>query len=314
MQHNRVDLGDIAAFVAVVETGSLSRAADRLNTSKSMVSRRITRLEAELGARLLTRSATGALPTEAGRTYFGHVGEAMAGLEAARDAVTGVVAEVAGLIRLAAPQSFGVRYLGPVLAEFLAEHPRIELDVHFDDRRVDLVGEGFDIAVRIGDLPDSSLVARRLTTVRRAVIASPAYLARRGEPAHPRELGGHDLIHYANIPAYDQWRFKIDGREESIHGMARLRANSGELQLAAVEAGLGIAVLPTFIAGDAIAHGRVKVILGEWTQPERGLHAVMPPGRGATARVRALVDFLARRFGPEPVWDPCWGAGEPRPA
>jgi DNA-binding transcriptional LysR family regulator len=303
----KTDLGDVVAFAAVVETGSLARAAERIGVSKSLVSRRVARLEAHLGARLLTRSASGAVPTEAGRIYFVRVGEAMAGLEAAREAVTESVSHVAGMIRLAAPQSFGTRYLAPALAEFLAAHPRVELDAVFDDRRVDLVGEGFDLAVRIGNLPDSSLIARWLAPVRRVVIASPEYIAREGEPARPRDLAGHALLLYANVPIFEQWRFSVDGRDESVRGRARLRANSGELQLAAVEAGLGVAILPTFIAGEAIGRGSVRVILAEWPLAVGGLHAVMPPGRGASARVRALVDFLAGRFGPEPSWDPCWG-------
>ncbi|MBL8646045.1 MAG: LysR family transcriptional regulator [Sphingosinicella sp.] len=302
------DLSDIAALVAVVETGSFSRAAERLGISKSIVSRRVARLEAALGARLLTRTAQGARPTDVGVDYFGRVREAIAGLEAARDAVAAAMAEIAGPIRLSAPLSFGLAYLAPALAEFAAAHPRVEFDIAFDDRRADIIGEGLDLAVRIGQLVDSTLIARKLAPIRAVAIASPAYLARMGTPSHPREITDHDLLQYTNVAPSETWRFEIDGRSEYVKGRMRLRSNSGEMLLAAAEAGLGIAMLPTFIASPAITKGSVEIVLGDWAPGETGLYAVMPPGRSATARVRALVDFLAARFGPEPTWDPCWTA------
>ncbi|MBB4631288.1 LysR family transcriptional regulator [Sphingosinicella soli] len=300
------DLSDIAALVAVVETGSFSRAAERLGISKSIVSRRVARLEAALGARLLTRSAQGARPTDVGADYFARVREAITGLEAAREAVASAMAEIAGPIRLSAPLSFGLAHLAPALAEFAAAHPRVEFDISFDDRRADIIGEGLDLAVRIGQLADSTLIARKLAPIRAVAIASPAYLARMGTPSHPRDIADHDVLQYANVAPSEAWRFEIDGRGEFVKGRTRLRANSGEMLLTAVEAGLGIAMLPAFIASPAITRGSVVIVLDEWTRSETGLYAVMPPGRSATARVRALVEFLAARFGPEPTWDPCW--------
>ncbi len=302
------DLSDIAALVAVVETGSFSRAAERLGVSKSIVSRRVARLESALGARLLTRTAQGAKPTDVGSEYFARVREAIAGLEAARDAVAAAMAEIAGPIRLTAPLSFGISYLAPALAEFAAAHPRVEFDMAFDDRRADIIGEGLDLAIRIGQLADSTLIARKLAPIRSVAVASAAYLARRGTPARPHEIADHDVLIYANVAPSESWRFDVDGRSEYVKGRTRLRSNSGEMLLAAAEAGLGIAMLPTFIASPAITSGAVDIVLGEHTRAETGLYAVMPPGRSATARVRALVDFLASRFGPEPTWDPCWTA------
>ena len=305
MERSSVDLLDVLAFVRVVETGAFSRAAERMAMSKSIVSRRVARLEEQLGARLLTRSASGAQPTDAGQAYFERASNVLAELEAAQEVVAEAVTQVAGPLRLSAPLSFGVEYLAPALAEFAAAHPRVELDISFDDRTVDLVGGGFDLAVRIGKLADSSLVARKIAPVRLVLIGSPEYLARRGRPAHPRELGGHDILVYGN----EQWRFRIGNRWETIRVQPRLRADNGEMLRAAAEAGLGLCLLPTFIASPALRSGTLEPLLVDFPLGESALHVVMPPGRATTARVRALVDFLVTRFGPEPSWDPCWSDG-----
>ena len=306
MERSSVDLLDVLAFVRVVETGAFSRAAERMGMSKSIVSRRVARLEEQLGARLLTRSAAGAQPTGAGQAYFERASNVLVELEAAQEVVAEAVTQVAGPIRLTAPLSFGIAYLAPALAEFAAEHPRVELDISFDDRQVDLAAGGFDLAVRMGTLADSSLIARRVAPLRGAVLASPAYLERNGRPAHPRDLAGHDILIYGN----EHWRFRVGGRWETVRVQPRLRADNGEMLRAAAVAGLGLCILPTFIASPAIQSGALEVVLRDYPLPEAGLYIVMPPGRAATARVRALVEFLAARFGPEPAWDPCWMAGE----
>lgn len=305
MERSSVDLLDVLAFVRVVETGAFSRAAERMGMSKSILSRRVARLEEQLGARLLTRSAQGAQPTDAGQAYYERAGCALAELEAAQEVVAEAVTQVAGPIRLSAPLSFGIEYLAPALAEFAAEHPRVELDISFDDRNVDLIAGGFDLAVRIGNLPDSALVARRIAPSRRVVVASPAYLGARGRPEHPRDLSGHDVLVYPN----DQWRFRTGAGWETVRVKPVLRADNGEMLRAAAVAGLGLCILPSFIAAPALQAGTLDAVLKDYPLEEGGLHAVMPPGRAATARVRALVDFLAARFGPEPDWDPCWMAG-----
>ncbi len=308
MERSAVDILDVIAFVRVAETGAFARAAERMGISKSILSRRVARLEEQLGARLLTRTAQGATPTDVGRTYFARAGNILAELEAAREVVADAVTQVAGPIRLTASISFGTRHLAPALAEFAARHPRVELDVSLDDRRVDLLGGGFDLGLRIGPLPDSSLKARKLTVVRSSVLASPDYLARRGRPQRPEELNGHDLLFYANLASSEQFRFQIEGRSQQIAGTMRMRADNGEMLRQAAVAGLGVVVLPNFIASPAIRTGELEVLLRDHLLPETALHAVMPPGRAGTARVQALVDFLAERFGPEPDWDPCWGA------
>jgi DNA-binding transcriptional LysR family regulator len=306
MERSSVDLLDVLAFVRVVETGAFSRAAERMGMSKSILSRRVARLEEQLGARLLTRTAKGALPTEVGQAYFERAANILADLEAAEEVVAEAVTQVAGPIRLSAPLSFGVEHLAPALADFARANPRIELDVSFDDRPVDLAAGGFDLAVRIGALKDSALVARRIAPVRKVPAASPAYLEARGRPVHPRDLAGHDILLYAN----EQWRFRVDGKWDYVRGRPRLRADNGEMLRAAAEAGLGVCILPSFIAAPAFERGTLEPLLRDYPLEEGGLYALMPPGRATTARVRALVDFLVERFGPEPAWDPCWLAGQ----
>jgi DNA-binding transcriptional LysR family regulator len=305
MQRPSPDLVDVLAFVRVVETGSFARAAERMGLSKPVLSRRVARLEERLGARLLTRTARGAQPTGVGQAYYERAAAILADLEAAQEVVAEAVTQVAGPIRLSAPLSFGISYLAPALADFARLHPAVELDIEFEDRAVDLVGGGYDLAVRIGRLADSALVARRIAPVRKCVIASPAYLDARGRPGRPADLAGHDILVYGN----EQWRFRVGARWEAIRVHARMRTNNGEMLRAAAQAGLGLCMLPSFIAAPAIEDGSVEVILQGFGLEEGALHAVMPPGRAVTARVRALVDFLVERFGPEPAWDPCWMAG-----
>ncbi len=306
LEHSSPDLVDVLAFVRVVETGAFARAAERMGLSKPVLSRRVARLEERLGARLLTRTARGAQPTHVGQAYYERASAILADLEAAQEVVAEAVTQIAGPIRLSAPLSFGISYLAPALADFAKAHPAVELDIEFEDRTVDLVGGGYDLAVRIGRLADSSLVARRIAPVRKHVIASPAYLEANGRPERPADLANHAILAYGN----EQWRFRIGARWEAVRIAPRLRANNGEMLRAAAEAGLGICLLPSFIAAPAIEAGSVEVILRDFAVEEGALHAVMPPGRAVTARVRALVDFLVERFGPEPQWDPCWLAAE----
>jgi DNA-binding transcriptional LysR family regulator len=306
MEGSAPDLVDVLAFVRVAETGSFARAAERMGLSKPVLSRRVARLEGQLGARLLTRSARGAQATDIGQAYYERAAAILADLEAAQEVVAQAVTQIAGPIRLSAPLSFGISYLAPALADFARAHPAVELDIEFEDRNVDLVGGGYDLGVRIGKLADSALIARRIAPVRKHVIASPAYLEAHGRPARPADLAGHSILLYGN----EQWRFRVDDRWETIRVQPRMRTNNGEMLRAAALAGLGICMLPSFIAAPALGDGGVEVLLRDFPVEEGALHAVMPPGRAVTARVRALVEFLVDRFGPEPAWDPCWLAEE----
>ena len=270
MNRSAVDFLDVLAFVRVAETGAFTRAAERMGMSKSILSRRVARLEGQLGARLLTRTAQGAQPTEVGQAYFERASNILADLEAAEEVVAEAVTQVAGPIRLSAPLSFGVEHLAPALAEFAAANPRVELDISFDDRPVDLAAGGFDLAVRIGALKDSALVARRIAPVRKVPVASPAYLDSRGRPAHPSELAEHDILLYAN----EQWRFRTGGKWLYVRGRTRLRADNGEMLRSAAEAGLGVCILPSFIAARAFERGTLEPLLRDYPLEDGALHAV----------------------------------------
>jgi DNA-binding transcriptional LysR family regulator len=304
MERSSTDLVDVLSFVRVAETGSFARAAERMGLSKPVLSRRVARLEEQLGARLLTRTARGAQPTDIGQAYYARAANILAELDAAEEVVAEAVTQIAGPIRITAPLTFGTAHLAPALAEFVQAHPRVELDIELEDRNVDLAGGGYDLAVRIGRLTDSALIARRIAPVRKHVIASPAYLDRRGRPEMPSDLAGHDILIYAQ----EQWRFRVGERWVTPRLAPRLRSNNGDMLLAATEAGLGLSLLPSFIAAPAFERGAIEAVLTDYPVEEGALHAVMPPGRATTARVRALVDFLVARFGPEPSWDPCWAA------
>jgi DNA-binding transcriptional LysR family regulator len=298
------ELEDLRSFVEVVESGGLNRAAARLGVSKSIVSRRITRLEADLGARLLSRSTRGISPTEAGIEFKARCDRILADLEEARDAVARQGGSVRGRLRLSAPLAFGVRHLTPILEELARRHPALELDVSYTDRVVDLIGERYDAAVRIGSLRDSSLVARRIAPVHAVVVASPDYLSRRGRPSTPQELTRHECLIYTGslVP---EWPFQSGKRRIAIRPEGRLRSDSGEAILQWAIAGLGIANTPSFLAADAIESGALVPLLLDHPQPEFGLHIVRPPGTRVPGKVRVLIDTLVERFGGTPNWDRC---------
>jgi DNA-binding transcriptional LysR family regulator len=298
------ELDDIRAFVEVVESGGFGRAARRLNVSKSIISRRISRLEEELGTRLLSRTTRGISPTEAGIEFKSRGERVLMDLEAARDAVARHGGEIVGKLRLAAPLAFGVRHLASVLAELAARHPKLEIETAYSDLKVDLVGQRFDAAVRIGTLKDSSLVARRIAPVRGIVVASPSYLSGRGRPQTPAELAGHECLIYTGM-SEPNWTFRVGRRWLDVRPEGRMRADSGEALLRAAIAGLGIAAVPTFLASEAIGSGEVEPLLLDFPMPEQGLYVVRPPGAHVPGKVRVLIDFLVERLGGEPYWDPC---------
>ena len=299
-----MDLDDLRNFVEVVESGGFNRAARRLGVSKSIVSRRIARLEAELGTRLLSRTTRGISPTEAGLEFKTRGGRILAELEEAREAVTQQSGGVVGRLRLSAPLSFGVRHVAPVLAEMAQRHPRLELDVSYSDRLVDLIGERFDAAIRIGTLKDSSLVARRIAPVRSVLVASPDYLARRGRPRSPGDLASHDCLIYTGRTVAE-WQFRAGKRSISIRPQGRLWTDSGDAILQWAIAGLGIADGPSFLVSDAIASGTLEPLLLDYATSEHGIYVVRPPGAYVPGKVRVLIDTLVERFGGEPHWDRC---------
>jgi len=290
------DLEAWAIFACVVEHRSFSAAAEAIGVSKATVSKAIARLEQQLGTSLFHRTSRRLALTESGKTLAEHarriLAEAQAAEEAARDSAT----LPAGLIRVAAPMTFGMTYLAPAIADFLTAHPGIEIDLRLSDARVDIVADGFDMALRIADLPDSSLRARRLMGIAIHVVAAPAYLDARGRPNHPAQLADHACLGYTNAPG-GVWRFTGPGGEETaVRPSGPLMTNSGDAMLPALRAGLGIARLPDFIVGGDLAAGTLETILADWAPPAIALHLLTPPSPLRPARVEALIAFLAERF------------------
>ena len=297
-------LADIAVFVRVVERGSFTLAADELELSRAVVSKYVSRLEERLGARLLHRTTRRLSLTEAGAALFEASRGAIERIEEAEGAVAQLQSEPRGRLRVSAPMSFGILHLGPAIAEFARTHPRVSLDMRLDDRFVNLVEEGIDVAVRIGALTDSSLVARRLAGTRTLVCAAPSYLARHGEPETPEDLAAHDCLIYSYLSTANVWRFTArDGREIPVAVNGRFRINNGIVLGEAAVAGHGILMTPSFYVGPMLRDGRLKRILADYRLPELGIHAVYPERAQVPPKVRAFVDFLAQRFGRKPEWE-----------
>jgi DNA-binding transcriptional LysR family regulator len=297
------ELDDIRAFVEIVDTGSLSRAAKRLGLSKSIVSRRLARLETKLGGRLLSRTTRGISPTDAGAEFKLRSERILADLEAACDAVAQRGDEVVGLLRVAVPLSFGLRHVAPLLAELASRHPKLCIDAAYAERAVDLIAERFDAAIRLGRLKDSSLVARRVAPIRGAVVASPSYLARHGRPETPGDLAKHEALIRTDQSGSARWQFRAGQRLISVRPEGRFKADNGEALLQAAIAGLGVAALPTFMVASSIESGALIPLLLGYPLPEAGLYLVRPPGTLVPRKVRALTDLLLERFGGEPCWD-----------
>ncbi|TPE49269.1 LysR family transcriptional regulator [Amaricoccus solimangrovi] len=290
------EIEDLRSFVEIARSRSLSRAAEAMGISKSMVSRRLTRLEAGFGARLFDRTTRGVRPTEAGDELITRAERILAELEEAREVVAARSGTVLGTLRLAAPLAYGVHALTPLLGELAAANPGLEIEVDFDDRFVDLIESRFDAVIRIGTLPDSSFIARRLAPVRAHCVASPDYLARRGRPAHPRDLAGHDCLRYLTRGG-SEWEFVSAGRRVGFRPRGRLASTSGDAILRWAIAGYGIALLPSFMGGDAIAGKRLERVLPDFPSPESALWIMRPPGGYVPAKVRVLTDFLVARLG-----------------
>ncbi|MHA6719966.1 LysR family transcriptional regulator [Sphingomonas sp. RS6] len=286
-----------AVFASVVEHRSFSAAAAALGVSKATVSKAITRLEERLGTSLFHRTSRRLTLTESGRTLADHaqriLGEGQAAEEAAFESATAP----AGLVRLAAPLTFGTHHLAPLLADFMALHPGILVDLTLSDAMIDIVGEGIDIALRIAELPDSSLRARRLGPVGIHVVGAPAYFDRAGRPKHPADLSRHACFIYTNMAMPGVWRFrKAGGEEAAVRIDGPLRTDNGEAMLPALRAGIGIARLPGFIVEEDIAAGRLEVVLDDWFGGATALHLLTPPSTRRPARVETLIEFLTERL------------------
>jgi DNA-binding transcriptional LysR family regulator len=291
------DFEALAIFAKVVELRSFAAAAAELALSKATVSKAVGRLEERLGARLFNRTSRRLALTDAGQKLSERAARLLADGEAAENEALSQAVAPRGLVRLAVPMTFGVSSVAPILPEFLRQYPDVVIDLHLSDAMVDLIGEGFDMGLRIASLPDSSLIARRLCAMPRYTVASPAYLKRYGRPAHPMQLADHRCLGYAYVPTPNLWHYtNAAGEQASVRPGGPLRVNNGEALMPALLAGLGIAALPDFIVGNAIASGEVEVILKDWNQAESAVHLLMPPGGPRPARVEVLANFLVKHF------------------
>ncbi len=296
----------IAVFTRVAETGSFSAAARDLGLSKSAVSKRVAALENRLGARLINRTTRRLSLTEVGAAFYERAVRILAEMEEAEQAISRLHGEPRGTLRVNMPMSFGIGHVAPALADFMARYPDLRVAMELTDRRVDLIEEGVDLAIRIAELPDSSFVARRLAPARRVVCASPDYWQRRGRPRHPTDLADHSCLIYTYLSALSaqrEWRFKGPKGPVSVHVSGCLEANNGDALRDAALAGLGVYLAPTFIVGDDLWAGRLEEVLSDYEDSRLSVYAVYPHRQHLSAKVRAFVDFLVERFGPEPYWD-----------
>ncbi|MFD6321240.1 LysR family transcriptional regulator [Methylorubrum thiocyanatum] len=290
-----------AVFAVVADALSFARAAEELGLSKATVSKAVARLETRLGARLFHRTSRRLALTEAGRLAREDAAGLLAAGEAAEARALDANGVPRGRVRLAAPMSFGVAHLAPVLPEFLAAHREVSVDLHLSDALVDLVGGGFDLGLRIAALPDSSLRVRRLCGVRRSLVATPAYLERYGAPQHPADLKSRACLGYAYLPTPDRWPFtNAAGETVAIIPEGPLRANNADALAPALRAGLGLAVQPDFTIWEDLKSGRLERVMPDWQPPPIALNLVMPPGLPRPARVSALIAFLERAFSTAP--------------
>jgi DNA-binding transcriptional LysR family regulator len=294
---------EMQAFVRTAEAQSFTAAAQRLGLSKSIVSQRVADLEARLGVRLINRTTRRLSLTEAGAGFLAGAERALAETTEAEERATRHGTELRGALHIAAPLSFALLHLQPAIFDFMTAHPSLEVHIDLDDRHLDLIGGGWDMALRIGRLPDSSLIARRLAPSHQVCCATQDYLDRYGTPERPEDLERHECMLYSGAHRPDSWPFLIDGEWVPINVRGRLVTNNGDLILNSMLAGHGIGLLPSFLVGCQITAGKLVRVLAGWPTKEAAIHAVYPPTRHLAARVRLFTDFLAERIGKEPYWD-----------
>lgn len=299
-------LEDIETFLAVVEAGGVSAGALRLNLAKSVVSERLKRLERALGATLLHRSVQGVTPTDRGVEFYQRSRAVLEQLDAAAEAVTEDEGALSGLLRIAGPMSFGARWLGPALFPLLREHPQLSVALDLDDRRVDLLAGGYDLGIRSGRLNDSSLVAKRLARARVLVCASPDYVKAHGKPATLEELTRHSTIGYSLLPADQVWQFepaRKGGEPQSVNTQRRIVINNGDAMREAAIAGLGLAVLPSFVIADALRAGRLVDAAPALRPLGQFIWAIYPHSRHPSRKVRVIIEQLRTAFRDGELWE-----------
>ncbi|WP_027133407.1 LysR family transcriptional regulator [Geminicoccus roseus] len=297
-------LTGMRVFAAIVDKNGFAPAAEALGMSKTMVSKHLAAIEDRLGVRLLHRTTRKVGLTEIGTEYLRRCQDILQLVEEANGHLLESGQHPRGLLRVNAPVSFSELHLASCIGDYRRLHPDVQLDLVVNDRVIDLIEEGFDIAVRIGRLKDSSLVARRLAPAHIVLAASPAYLEARGVPERPDDLVGHDCLLYAYAAERDEWRFESEGRSCTVRVHGPISSNNGGILMQAAIDGQGIVALPTFIAGKALRDGRLVEILARYKPQDRAIYAVFPANRHLSPKVRSFVDFLVTRFGGRPYWEP----------
>lgn len=298
-------LAEMMTFAKVVETKSFSAAADALNTSKSLVSKQISNLESALGVRLLNRTTRRMSLTEIGAAYYDHCVRIAQEIAAAAETVSQLQAEPRGVLKITSPVIFSSMHLAPALQTFLKRYEHVEVELNASDRIVDIVDEGYDLAIRITGTPSPTMVARRIAAVRWVTCASPAYLKQHGTPRTPQDLNDHQCLGYLGLPAQSSgWRYRAGNRELIMHPTGKCRVNNSEVLLQLALGGVGIVMFPTYILGPYLQSGRLKEILTDSVaNPDSSLYATYLPNRYMQPKVRAFIDHLMEHFGPEPYWD-----------
>lgn len=298
-------------FTAVVDAGSFIGAAEKLELSRGMATRYLSQLEAHLGVRLLNRSTRRLSLTEAGNDYYQRAVQVLGMVEEAESSVAQQAARPRGTLRVTSSVAFGIHHLGWAITEYLQKYPDVQIDVTLNDRIVDLIEEGFDLAIRVAADIDPGLIARKITYARIVACASPGYLRQHGVPAAPDDLAGHNCLSYVYGHPDNEWRFRRRGVERAVRVTGNLRGNNGDILLNAAIEGLGVILHPTFLAYAALREKKLVRILDDWETDDLGVYAVYPNRKFLPPKVRSFIDFLAERLGPEPYWD---FAGEPRQA
>jgi DNA-binding transcriptional LysR family regulator len=293
-----LDIEDLQTFVAVADAGGVSAAARRLGVSKSIVSRRLLRVEAELGVQLLARTTRGAALTEAGITFRDHAARASAEIDTARETIL-PTGELRGRLRVAMPISFGPTHFAPVLAEMAQRHPQLHIHTSYSDRFVDLIAEGFDCAIRVGYLQDSNLIAKRVGPIYGKLVASPDYIKAHGSPETVEQLGNHQAL----MQGTEVWQFMDGGRVVTVQPQGRFKADNATALAAAAAAGIGIAWLPDCITHEYVASGALVPVMTRYPPPSAGAYVVRPPGQYPARKVRVLTEMLIEGFARNPeVW------------
>ncbi len=298
---DRIDT--MRAFVTVVNEGTFTRAAERLDTSPQLVSKYVAQLENHLGVRLLNRTTRRLHLTEAGTRYHQRAQQILADIDDMEDQLGDLQTQARGTLRISAPVSFAIRHMAPLLSQFQQAHPAVGIDLQLNDRKVDIIEEGFDIALRIGHLKSSSLIARRIAPIRLVLCASPEYLARHGTPRHPDDLRDHRYLRYSYMDPEASPAIYRGFQGGQRGGGDVLVSNNGDVLVAAAEAGAGIALQPTFISGAAIRAGQLRVLLPDYEPEPMSLYAVYAHRQLLASKVRCFIDFMEGFFGDPPYWD-----------